>query len=192
MSAPPRVDAIPQEHVSPELDLAVRALLQAAFPATEEFRRGRDFRHPARAGDFLLVGHAGERLVASVALYFANATPANAGAVAGERFTLGCVGNVCSDPDPAFRGRGHAAACVQRALKVARARSAVAALLFCREGLVPYYERFGFREVGNELWLRDPSGARFLRDWHDRRMILPLQHPEWDAGQALELDVGSF
>lgn len=188
MSGEPRVDALPQGDVDEARDAAVRTLLQAAFPATAEFRSGRDYRHRAREGDFLILGYAGERLVASVALYLANAR-----AGTGEPFLLGCIGNVCSDPDPAIRGQGHASACVQRAIKIARAREAAAALLFCREGLVPYYQRFGFLRVENELWLRaSASGERFLRDRHDQRMVLPLRHPEWDGSLELELDIDDF
>ena len=182
-----RVDAFPQAAVDEALDAAVRALLQAAFPTTEEFRRGRDYRHRAREGDFLIVGYAGDRLAASVALYFATAR-----SEASDPISLGCIGNVCSDPDPELRGQGHAAACVRRALKIARARGAAAALLFCREGLVPYYERFGFLPVRNEVLLRGGNGERFRRDWHDLRMLLPLQHPEWDSTLELELDVDDF
>jgi predicted N-acetyltransferase YhbS len=183
-----RVDAIPEPAVDAALDAAVRALLVAAFPATAEFRRGRTYRQRPRASDFLIVARDGERVVASVALYLATAR-----ASSGESFDLGCIGNVCSDPDPAIRGQGHAAACVQRALKVARAREAAAALLFCREGLVPYYQRFGFLPVANPIWLRaSASGERFLRDHHDLRMVLPLRHPEWDPSLELELDLDDF
>lgn len=60
---------------------------------------------------------------------------------------------------PDFRGRGYAAALMERVIADAKARGREGIVLTCKEELVSYYERFGFvnegvsaSEHGNVVW----------------------------------------
>jgi len=180
-----RLAAIPQDQVDPALDAAVRALQVRAFPRTADFRESRFYRHRARPGDLLVLAFEGERLAGATSLFFATARPSARPDASPLR--LAGLGNICSDPDPALRGQGYAAACVRRALEEARAACAAFALLFCREALAPYYARFGFRPVENELLLvaaGAASSGSYRRDHHDLRLVAALAIRAEEAGDA--------
>jgi predicted N-acetyltransferase YhbS len=182
-----RLQTVPQSAVTPDLDAQVRALQIAAFPQTAEFRLHRYYRHRPRPGDVLLLAWDGERLVAEVALYWAWARIDGSP----DALRLACIGNVCSDPGPDVRGRGHASACVERALQEARAGRADHALLFCRLTLQGYYARFGFRTVDNVVRLTRSDGTTFVSG-HQCGMALDVgAAASWPAGR-LVLDVDDF
>jgi hypothetical protein len=181
-----RLETIPQRAVAPDLDARLRALQVAAFPQTAAFRQHRHYRQPPRAGDLLLLAWEGERLVAEVALYWARARPDDGSPA----LRLACIGNVCSDPAPEIRGRGYAAACVERAIEESRAGRADHALLFCRRTLEGYYARFGFRVVDNVFRLTRLDGTTFASG-HELSMALAVRDAPWPAS-GLELDIDDF
>lgn len=54
-------------------------------------------------------------------------------------------------------------------------------LLFCLDRLIPFYERLGWRLVGEEVEVEQPSGATVAPL---NVMVLPCKEREWPAGRV--------
>ena len=59
-----------------------------------------------------------------------------------------CFALLCVETDPAWQGRGVAAALITHMLADARARGVACVTLACKDRLVPYYAKFGFSHAG--------------------------------------------
>lgn len=73
---------------------------------------------------------------------------------------------LCLETEPALRGRGVAAALMDDLIGRARAAGLRGITLACKDKLVAYYEKFGFRRVGNSASVY--GGAA----WNDMRLEL--------------------
>lgn len=77
-----------------------------------------------------------------------------------------CFALLCVETDPAWQGRGVAAALIGRMLDDARSRGVTCVTLACKDRLVPYYAKFGFARAG--LSQSQHGGAV----WNDMKLVL--------------------
>lgn len=98
--------------------------------------------------------------------------------VGGVTVAVGGVGGVVTVPE--VRGRGYAQLAMRRAESFMRDElKASFGLLFCRDQLVPFYERQGWRTLADPVEFEQPSG-RTLSPLVV--MVLPLGDRAWPAG----------
>ncbi len=74
---------------------------------------------------------------------------------------------------PGYRGRGYAGELLARAIRSARERGKRGLAGVCREGMVPYYEAFGFTDRGP---YDHRKGEKI--HWHELRLLLPEEDEE--------------
>jgi predicted N-acetyltransferase YhbS len=178
---PMRIDLVTEPEVDPATDEAICLLQQRAFPATEEFRHGRQWIHHTRPGDVRILAWDNERLVAQVVLYWAAAPQ---GRVAG-------LGNVCSAPEA--RGGGFASACVRHAVDLARGRAVDWVILFCDESALDFYRKLGFEHVDHAVWHTRTNGTTYAHaEAHDDVcMVLTVDDRPWPTDKV-PLDIEDF
>jgi GNAT superfamily N-acetyltransferase len=93
-----------------------------------------------------------------------------AGSLDGVPVTIGGVGSVKTHPG--LEGRGYASAGLRHAATVLTGDHAVAfSLLVCRDGLLAFYERLGWRAFSGRLLVEQPAGR--VEFTLNRPMVLP-------------------
>jgi predicted N-acetyltransferase YhbS len=98
----------------------------------------------------------------------------------GRDVTVGGIGGVVTVPEA--QGRGHVQAAMRRAAEFMCEELGVeAGMLFCLQGLVPFYARQGWRLLEDETEFEQPSG-RMVSPY--RVMVLPCGAYEWPTGRV--------
>jgi GNAT superfamily N-acetyltransferase len=101
------------------------------------------------------------------------------GALDGVPVTIGGVGSVKTHPR--FEGRGYATAGLRRAVAALNAEHRVGfSLLVCRDHLLPFYERLGWRRFPGRLLVEQPAGRTEFT--FNRTMVLPGCGPAPEGG----------
>ena len=96
----------------------------------------------------------------------------------GEPFRVAGIGGVIVRPD--MRGQGLARIVVAAILEMGRGLGPAHAMLFCREPLVPLYERFDFRTIDASVSAAQPGGRIEMQM---RSMWAPLRgDASWPDG----------
>jgi predicted N-acetyltransferase YhbS len=151
----------------------IRALQQAAFPQTEEFRTQRHWHTPIAADDCWVGARVEGRLIGSVCVMFRTVSTA-----IGD-LRIGGIGNVCSHPDA--RGLGAAKACMRAAGAIIEATCDFG-LLGCGDVVLAFYAGLGWSKIDNEVIWTDADGHRQAHD--PNVMILPGTRPlaQWPDG----------
>lgn len=102
-----------------------------------------------------------------------------AGALDGASVTIGGVGSVKTHPRA--ERRGHATAGLRRAVAALNEDHQVAfSLLVCRDHLVPFYERLGWRAFSGRLLVEQPAGRTEFT--LNRPLVLPGRRPAPEGG----------
>jgi hypothetical protein len=102
-----------------------------------------------------------------------------AGAVDGVPVRIGGVGSVKTHPRA--EGRGYATAGLRRAADALSDDHQVAfSLLVCRDHLLPFYSRLGWRAFSGRLLVEQPTGR--LEFTINRPMVLPGRGPAPEGG----------
>jgi hypothetical protein len=97
-----------------------------------------------------------------------------AGALDGAPVTIGGVGSVKTHPR--CEGRGYATAGLRRAIAALTTEHRVGfSLLVCREHLLPFYERLGWRLFPGRLLVEQPDGRTEFT--FNRAMVVPGSRP---------------
>lgn len=93
----------------------------------------------------------------------------------GQKALIGGIGGVKTHP--ARRGKGYASAAIRLAIDyLERETRADFSLLVCREGLLGFYERFGFQHFRGDTFARQ-RGKRSLFTWNEV-MTKPARAPD--------------
>jgi predicted N-acetyltransferase YhbS len=109
--------------------------------------------HVWAAPDWCIFAMEAKRRVASVCLIVRKGTFDEK-----EVLILG-VNNLITEPDERRKGLGRSL--MERAIKLCFDRfDANAVVLFCADGLVEYYESFGFKKVACPVWIAQPEGRK--------------------------------
>jgi GNAT superfamily N-acetyltransferase len=102
-----------------------------------------------------------------------------AGSLDGVPVTIGGVGSVKTHPR--HEGRGYATAGLRRAAAALNADHGVGfSLLVCRDHLLPFYERLGWRLFPGRLLVEQPAGRTEFT--FNRTMVLPGARPAPGGG----------
>jgi hypothetical protein len=102
-----------------------------------------------------------------------------AGVLDGAPVTIGGVGSVKTHPR--CQGRGYATAGLRRAEAALNADHGVAfSLLVCRDDLLPFYARLGWRRFPGRLLVQQPGGRTEFT--FNRTMVLPGGRPAPEGG----------
>jgi predicted GNAT family N-acyltransferase len=92
---------------------------------------------------------------------------------------LGGIGGVSTLK--AWRKRGLAEAALKVAMDYIRQPMAVDfGLLICGDALIPYYGKFGWKLVAEEMWIDQPKGKVLFKA---HIMVLPVCKQEWPEGE---------
>ncbi len=96
-------------------------------------------------------------------LALAGVVPASVSAGGGEPFEVAGIGSVIVTRSR--RGEGLARLVIEAIMRLAAELGPQRAMLFCREPLVPLYERFGFHDIAGEVTAGQPTG----------RVVVPMR-----------------
>jgi GNAT superfamily N-acetyltransferase len=157
-----RLDVKPVADFDADERAELAALTAAVYPPGAAAGDGAGIRW-ARPEHGILVRDPDGALVAYVGLVV------RAGSLDGAPVTIGGVGSVKTHPR--WEGRGYASAGLRRAAAVLTGDHAVGfCLLVCRDALLPYYERLGWRAFPGRLLVEQPAGR--VEFTHNRPMVL--------------------
>jgi predicted N-acetyltransferase YhbS len=168
-----------EKDMTPELDREIRRLQQEAFPRTVEFAQQRWWHTPPSDDELWFNARHEGRLVGSVRLVRRTVRTPD-----GQR-TVGGIANVCSHPQA--RGLGAAKACMTAAQEyIAGSGQIDFGVLFCGDGVRPFYEKLGWKAVDNEVLVGDPPVRHKYNDpdHHGFIMVYPGRRcmSQWPAG----------
>lgn len=125
-----------QEEITDREKAGLTALKTAVYPPEPNAEWPGREREWARPGWMVLVSRE-TNIVSCTGIVLTEAS------VDGQMTVIGGVGGIATHPD--HRGRGYAAVSVDEAIGWMRERGAGFALLVCRDALVPYYAKHGWR-----------------------------------------------
>jgi GNAT superfamily N-acetyltransferase len=168
-----RLDLKPVAAFTVEERARLKALTAAVYPpGPAAAGTGSEVRWAAPEHGVLVWSSEGE-LVAYVGLVV------RAGFLDGAGVTIGGVGSVKTHPRA--EGRGYATAGLRRAAAVLTDDHAVGfSLLVCRDPLLPFYERLGWRAFPGRLLVAQPGGRQEFT--LNRPMVLPGRGAAPDGG----------
>jgi aminoglycoside 2'-N-acetyltransferase I len=119
-------------------------LQHLAYPGTVEFACRRWCHSPLAGDDLWFLYRRDGQLAGSCRLLHRRAKAGD------DELVLGGIGNVCSHPDA--RGIGAAKACMLAAAEYMLQSGKVDfGMLFCRERVVGFYRKVGWREIENDI-----------------------------------------
>jgi GNAT superfamily N-acetyltransferase len=100
-------------------------------------------------------------------------------ALAGQQtIRLGGIGGVATLPE--YRARGLAGALLRASVDFMRDSMHVDfGLLFCGDGMVPYYSKFGWQVISDPVVFDQPGGKT---TWKEAVMMLPVLKSTWPPG----------
>lgn len=183
LTLPGGIEAVAEMDLSSGDEAQIVALLARAFDTDFGGRSYHKTRHHLR----LVIRESGT-IIAHVALQFR--AMRLGGRPGGRLVTVAGLAEVATDPG--HRGKGHAAALLQRAIRRARAARADYMLLF---GNARLYGAAGFRTVHNPMRFLELEGAASGAMKHQSAkmlMVLPLGFAPWDDTAELDLLGGLF
>lgn len=100
--------------------------------------------------------------------------------VGGREVKVGGIGSVVTALE--FQGKGYASQAMRYARNLMCEEWAVDfGFLFCREQLVPFYERLGWQRVLEPVEVEQPEGPV---QWPLAAMVLPCREQTWPAGRV--------
>ncbi len=95
-----------------------------------------------------------------------------------QQVSIGGIGGVVTVP--AAQSGGYASAALQEATKFMHEELMVEfGLLFCLPRMIPFYQRFGWHEVGKPVFIDQPSEVMLSPL---KIMVLPCQSQTWPTG----------
>lgn len=153
-----------QNHITPEQENRIHGWSDTIYGSFDGFAFREKDEHLLGYADGVLVSHAG-LLTQTVD-------------VAGQQFAVGGVGSVVTVPEA--QGKGYATAILATLPDEFRNRMRVDfGMLFCRDALVPFYVRLGWRAMTDPVTVQQPDGERVVPF---NIMVLPARSSAWPAG----------
>lgn len=151
------VQILPEDEIDQELDARLRLFLRRLFPNWDKIFRERRTWHDARPIFTVLATDESGEIVGHVAIVERTLTTEwNC------RFPAASVQGV--SVDQSRRGTGLASALLRIALRESQSRGYLYAILFCREALVRFYEKNGWRLPYDSMIM-----------WRDRELPIHMQ-----------------
>ncbi len=153
----PPIEKLSETEIDAELDEKIREFLLALFPNWGEIFKTRRAWHDAKPVFTILARDADGRVVGHVAVVERTITTCW-----NWRYVVASVQGVGVDPE--FRGTGLSTRLLDAALSESARAGYPFAILFCREPLVPFYERNGWRLPGDSMIM-----------WRDRALPIHMR-----------------